>query len=128
MANTNIQKVFELILSTAVKNKLPQEELPETLYFISDMEFDCCADNAGLTNFEHAKKLFEDHGYQLPQVVFWNVQSRNQQQPVEMNEQGVILVSGCTPRLFSMVASGQFDPAVFMKEVLLSKRYEPICA
>ena len=92
------------------------------------MEFDCCADNAELTNFEHAKKLFEDHGYQLPQVVFWNVQSRNQQQPVEMNEQGVILVSGCTPRLFSMVASGQFDPAVFMKEVLLSKRYEPICA
>ncbi len=128
VANTNIQKVFELILSTAVKNKLPQEELPETLYFISDMEFDCCADDAELTNFEHAKKLFEDHGYKLPQVVFWNVQSRNQQQPVKMNEQGVILVSGCTPRLFSMVASGQFDPAVFMKEVLLSKRYEPICA
>ena len=84
--------------------------------------------NASRQNFEYAKKLFEDHGYKLPQVVFWNVQSRNQQQPVKMNEQGVILVSGCTPRLFSMVASGQFDPAVFMKEVLLSKRYEPICA
>ena len=115
-ANTNIQKVFELILSTAV------------LYFISDMEFDFCTRDAGMTNFEYAKKLFEDHGYKLPQVVFWNVQSRNQQQPVKMNEQGVILVSGCSPRVFSMVASGQFDPAVFMKEVLLSKRYEPICA
>ena len=127
-ANTNIQKVFELILSTAVKNKLPQEEMPETLYFISDMEFDYCTMDAGLTNFEYAKKLFEDHGYKLPQVVFWNVQSRNQQQPVKMNEQGVILVSGCTPRLFSMVASGQFDPVEMMKKVLLSKRYEPICA
>ena len=127
-ANTNIQKVFELIISTAVKNRLPQEEMPETLYFISDMEFDCCTDQAELTNFEYAKKLFEDHGYRLPQVVFWNVQSRNEQQPVRMNEQGVILVSGCTPRLFSMVASGEFDPAVFMKEVLLSDRYKPICA
>ena len=127
-ANTNIQKVFELILSTAVKNKLPQDELPETLYFISDMEFDCCADNAELTNFEHAKKLFEDHGYKLPQVVFWNVQSRNQQQPVSMNEQGVILISGCTPRIFSMVANGKFDPVLLMKEVLLSERYAPICA
>ena len=127
-ANTNIQKVFELILSTAVKNRLPQEEMPETLYFISDMEFDCCTDQAELTNFEYAKKLFEDHGYRLPQVVFWNVQSRNEQQPVRMNEQGVILVSGCTPRLFSMVAGGEFDPAVFMKEVLLSDRYKPICA
>lgn len=127
-ANTNIQKVFELILSTAVKNRLPQEELPETLYFISDMEFDCCADDAELTNFEHAKKLFEDHGYKLPQVVFWNVQSRNQQQPVSMNDQGVVLVSGCTPRIFSMVASGKFDPVLLMKEVLLSERYAPICA
>ena len=127
-ANTNIRKVFELILSTAVKNRLPQEDLPETLYFISDMEFDSCANDASLTNFEYAKKLYEAHGYQLPKVVFWNVQSRNQQQPVNMNELGVILVSGCTPRIFSMVASGKFDPIVLMKEILLSERYAPICA
>lgn len=127
-ANTDVQKVFELILSTAVKNRLPQEEMPKTLYVISDMEFDCCARNAELTSFEHAKKLFEDYGYRLPNVVFWNVQSRNRQQPVSMNEQGVILVSGCTPRIFSMVANGRFDPVLLMKEVLLSERYAPICA
>ena len=45
-----------------------------------------------------------------------------------MNDKGVILVSGCTPRIFSMVANGQFDPAAFMKEVLLSERYAPVCA
>lgn len=96
-ANTNIQKVYELILSAAVKNGLPQRDLPETLYFISDMEFDCCTCGASLTNFEYAKKLFEEHGYHLPAVVFWNVQSRNSQQPVRKNEEGVILVSGCPP-------------------------------
>ena len=128
VANTDIEKVFRLILSAAVKNALPQEELPETLYFISDMEFDGAVCNAETTNFEHAKKLFEDYGYKLPQVVFWNVQSRNRQQPVSMNEQGVILVSGCTPRIFSMVANGKFNPIELMKEVLLSDRYAPICA
>ena len=128
VANTSIQKVFELILSAAVKNKLPQEDLPETLYFISDMEFDWCTQDAGLTNFEYAKKLFEAHGYRLPKVVFWNVQSRNRQQPVSMNERGVILISGCTPRIFSMVAGGKFDPVLLMKEVLLSERYAPVCA
>ena len=127
-ANTNIRKVFELILSTAVKNRLPQEDLPETLYFISDMEFDSCANDAGLTNFEYAKKLFEAHGYRLPKVVFWNVQSRRRQQPVSMNEQGVTLISGCTPRIFSMAVNGKFDPAQLMKEVLLGERYAPICA
>ena len=128
VANTDIEKVFRLILSAAVKNALPQEELPVTLYFISDMEFDGAVRNAEVTNFEHAKKLFEDYGYKLPQVVFWNVQSRNRQQPVSMNEQGVILVSGCTPRIFSMVANGKFNPIELMKEVLLSDRYAPICA
>ena len=126
--NTNLQKVFELVLDTAVRNRLPQEELPETLYVISDMEFDSCAENAEMTNFAYAKKLFDDHGYRLPQVVFWNVQSRRRQQPVRMNEQGVILISGCTPRIFSMVANGQYDPVTLMREVLMSERYAPVCA
>lgn len=128
VADTNLQKVFELVLSAAVKNKLPQEELPKTIYIVSDMEFNCCSRDAGLTNFQYAMKLFDVHGYQLPQIVFWNVCSRNVQQPVKMNEQGVVLVSGCTPRLFSMIASGQYSPFDFMMSVLGSERYSPIAA
>lgn len=131
VANTNIQKVFELILNAAKKNNVPQAELPKRLYIISDMEFDYCADDANLTNFEYAKRLFEDAGYKLPEVVFWNVSSRNRQQPVSKNEQGVLLVSGCTPRLFSMMADGSLSdgaPYEFMMEVLMSERYEKIAA
>ena len=131
VANTNIQKVFELVLNAAKKNNVPQAELPKRLYIISDMEFDYCTDDANLTNFEHAKKLFEDAGYKLPEVVFWNVSSRNRQQPVTKNEQGVLLVSGCTPRLFSMIADGSISdmaPYEFMMEVLMSERYEKIAA
>jgi hypothetical protein len=131
VANTNIQKVFELILHTAKINNIPQEELPKRLYIISDMEFDYCAKGASLTNFEYAKKLFEDAGYKLPEVVFWNVASRNRQQPVTKNEQGVLLVSGCTPRLFKMMTDGKLSestPYEFMMEVLTSERYEKIAA
>lgn len=128
VANTDIQKVFELILNTAVNNHLPQEELPQKLYIISDMEFDCCIDNADSTNFEYAKKLFKEAGYTLPNLVFWNVQSRNLQQPVKKNEQGVALVSGCTPKLFDMVMSGELDPYTFMLEAVCSERYEKIAA
>ena len=128
IADTNIEAVFDLILSAAVKNRIPQEEMPAALYIISDMEFNSCVRNAGLTNFENAKRKYRAHGYKLPDVVFWNVQSRNRQQPVTMNEQGVALVSGCTPRLFSMVASGNIDPYSFMMEVLKSERYEKIAA
>ena len=128
IANTDIEKVFNLILSTAVKNKTVQSELPATIYIISDMEFDYCADNADLTNFENAKRAFAKNGYQLPTVVFWNVQSRNQQHPVTMNEQGVVLVSGCSPRVFSMIMSGNLSPYSFMLETLGAERYKKITA
>ena len=131
VANTNIQKVFELILNAAKKNKVPQAELPGRLYIISDMEFDYCTEDASLTNFEYAKKRFEKAGYTLPEIVFWNVASRNTQQPVTKNEQGVLLVSGFTPRLFSMIADGRISdstPYEFMLEVLMSERYEKISA
>jgi hypothetical protein len=128
VANTNIQRVFELILRTAVKHRMPQDEVPATLYIISDMEFDHCAEGAGLTNFEYAKRLFEKHGYALPRVVFWNVDSRHRQQPVTQNEQGVALVSGNTARIFEMLKTGTLSPYAFMMDVLGAERYRVIAA
>ena len=128
VANTDIQKVFELILNTAVKHNLPQSELPETLYIISDMEFDYCTDNAEITNFDYAKKIFSEHGYELPKIVFWDVDSRKFQQPVKQNEQGVILVSGTSPRIFEMLTNGKITPEEYMLSVLNSERYKNITA
>ena len=131
VADTNIEAVFDLVLSAAVNNNLPQAELPAKLIIISDMEFNACVKNAGTTNFNNAKAKFEVAGYKLPEVVFWNVASRNRQQPVTKNEQGVALVSGCTPRLFSQVVDGSLaamTPYEFMLDVLGGERYEKIAA
>ncbi len=128
IANTNLEAVFDLILNAAVKHHVPREELPAKLIIISDMEFDSCVDHASETNFKNAQKKFAAHGYRLPQILFWNVASRHRQQPVTQNEQGVALISGVTPRIFSMVAGGILSPYTFMMEVLRSKRYAPIAA
>ncbi len=128
VANTDLQQVFRLILNTAVAHNVPQSELPSTVYIVSDMEFDCCTDRADQTNFKYAEQLFAQHGYRLPRVVFWNVASRGRQQPVTQNEQGVALVSGCTPRLFSMVASGAVSPYAVMMDIVTSERYAKINA
>ena len=128
IASTNIQKVFELILDAAVNNHVPQKQLPKTIYIISDMEFNACTCDAGMTNFAYAKKIFANYGYRLPQVVFWNVASRNGHQPVTMNEQGIMLVSGCTLRIFSMVVGDKVTPYEFMMKVLTSGRYDCIAA
>lgn len=128
VANTNIQKVFELILSAALREHIPQKEMPSALYIITDMEFDRCAAGAEMTNFEYARQLFEKHGYTLPRVVFWNVESRNEQQPVAQNEQGVTLVSGASARVFQMLSANALTPEAFMRSVLDTERYKPIAA
>ena len=126
-SNTDLEKVFDLLLRTAVKNRVPQEEMPAKLYIISDMEFDCCS-HADMTNFRSAQKMFAAFGYVLPQVVFWNVQSRNRQQPVTKNEQGVCLVSGCNAQIFSMLKNDSLDPYQFMMQILTAERYAVIAA
>ena len=102
--------------------------MPATLYIVSDMEFDYCAKGADLTNFEYAKKIFAEAGYELPRVVFWNVASRTNQQPVTMNEQGVALVSGCSPRIFDMLSAGNLSPMGYMLDILGGSRYACIVA
>ena len=128
VANTNLEAVFDLVLNAAVKNRVSQEQLPAKLIIISDMEFDACVSNSSAVNFKNAQAKYEACGYKLPQIVFWNVASRNNQQPVTQNEQGVALVSGATPRIFSMVASSTLSPYTFMMEVLRSERYAKIAA
>lgn len=128
VANTNLEAVFDLILDAAVKNNVSREELPAKLIIISDMEFDRCVEDASVTNFKNAQMKYEAHGYKLPEIVFWNVASRNRQQPVTMNEQGVALISGVTPKIFSMVAGGNISPYTFMMEILQSERYSKIAA
>lgn len=128
IADTNLEAVFDLILKTALKNHISQAELPAKLIIISDMEFNSCVQNASESNFHNAKKLYAEKGYKLPEIIFWNVASRNKQQPVTMNEQGVALISGVTPRIFELVAGGRLSPYSLMLEVLESERYAKIAA
>ena len=127
-SNTNIEKTFDLILNTAVKNRLKQSDMPSRLIIVSDMEFDRGTNGSDLTNFESAKAKFEAAGYRLPQLVFWNVNSFNRQQPVTKNDRGVTLVSGMSPQIFAMLKEDNLNPYEFMMSVVSSARYEKVAA
>ena len=127
-SNTNIEKTFDLILNTAVKNRLKRGDMPSRIIIVSDMEFDCCANDSSMTNFENAGKKFESAGYKLPSLVFWNVNSFTRQQPVRKNEKGVVLVSGMSPSIFAMLKDDKLNPYEFMMKVIGSDRYRIIAA
>ena len=125
---TNIKAVFDLILKTAVDRNLPQEEMVSKLYIISDMEFDRADRSFGRqqeTLFETIRKEYRKKGYEMPNLVFWNVDARNTQFPVSINEHGVQLVSGCSPTLFQQIMEGK-NAYDLMVDILNSERYTPV--
>lgn len=91
--NTNIESVMiNAILETLIKNKIPKEECPKYVIIISDMEFDMCG-KGKKTNIEYWKKKYQVRGYDMPTVIFWNVDDRNNIFPATLDEK-VILISG----------------------------------
>lgn len=135
VANTNIEAVFDLILRTAVENEMQQEDLPQNVLILSDMEFDRCActntgycRNHNSTLFDAIAQKYAAHGYKLPRLVFWNLNSRTGTIPVKENDLGVALVSGFSVNIVNMVMSGKLDPFECLLDVLNAERYAPIDA
>lgn len=124
IANTNIRKVFQLILKTAIDNKLKQEDLPKQILIISDMEFDEGVDYRN-NPIEESQVEYEKYGYKVPKLIFWNVCSRTNTIPVKENELGVYLLSSFSPNVLSMLESGDLDPLKSLfKE--LDKKYTEV--
>lgn len=121
VANTDIGKVYELLLSVALNANVQEAEMIERVLIISDMEFDSCAEGVGASTFEYWKTKFGEAGYELPEIVFWNVAARGTRLPVTMNESGVKLVSGASANIFASVVANDLKvvtPYEFMLQVL----------
>lgn len=120
--NTNIQSAFDLILQSAVKNNLSQEDLPQMVLILSDMEFDRCGGRR--TNFELIEQTFARAGYKRPQLVFWNLNGREGNMPVTIHDSGTALVSGFSPAIMkSLLAAKSMSPEQIMLDTVMIDRY-----
>jgi hypothetical protein len=122
--NTNLVKAMDKILKTAVEGQVPQEEMPEVLLIMSDMQFDACAkfDDSAM---QMIARKFEAAGYALPKIVFWNLNAHDNV-PVKHNASGVALVSGFSPAIMVSVLGGdteQFTPYAIMMKTIGNDRY-----
>lgn len=150
--NTDLIKVFELILDTAIHYSVPEEDMLKKIYIVSDMEFDSATKlnpndlnvvsdryeyswgrgsgrsmERSATNYQTIKQMYEKAGYQIPMLVFWNVDSRHDQSPITISDNGVLLVSGCSPTIFKNLMNSKITNAVdMMLEVLNGERYSKI--
>eukprot|EP00210_Caulerpa_lentillifera_P008934 g8525.t1 len=110
--NTNVERVFDLILERALKHNLPKESMIGRLFIFSDMQFEQASED-GKTNFEAAKSKFNNAGYDLPQIVFWNLCAYNaftgNTVPVVKYEENTALISGFSGQLLKLFMEGNED-------------------
>ena len=139
--NTNIEAVFDMLLSTAMKQGVKPEDMPTRVYIFSDMEFDQCVTSGTVdtnhwgnrgrlvgsrginTLFESMKAKWARYGYKMPSCVFWNLDARNNNIPAIGD--GFSYVSGFSPTMISCILSGK-DGLDLILEKLDSERYTQI--
>lgn len=125
--NTDLNKAFELILHRAIVHNITPEEMVQTLFVYSDMQFDEACGHQ--TNFHAAQNAFQKEGYKLPKLVFWNL-AGSSTVPVTQDEEGAALVSGFSGQLLKLFMGGsseleKFTPFTVMKEVFSAEKYDP---
>lgn len=125
--NTNLESALSKILQTAIDYKVPSEEVPKSLIIISDMEIDRCETSKDWSFYDYMKSEYADYGYEIPNIVFWNVESRHDIFHADKSRKGVQLVSGQSASTFKnlMGAIGK-TPLEFMYSVINSERYSMI--
>lgn len=142
--NTNIEAVFDLLLDTAKRNHCSQDDLPQNVVIISDMEFDSAAGGNSyydfhMNNWAHtpgitranAETVMEDiarkwaqSGYKMPHLIYWNVDARQNNIPM-LGNGPISYVSGFSPSIFQTILTGKTGYDLMM-EVLNGKRYSVI--
>lgn len=143
--NTNIEAAFDMLLNTAIRNHLPQSEMPQNVIIISDMEFDAATwdntmgwfyssnrrHNGSSMNSANAETVMEgvarkwaQHNYLCPKVIYWNVNARNDNIPA-LGINRISYVSGFSPSIFESILSGK-DGIDLMLAKIDSVRYAPI--
>lgn len=124
--NTDIQKAFETVLASAKKHAVPEELMPTMILILSDMEFDHCGSSRmSMSAMNMISSQYQQSGYTMPKIVFWNLNARPGNVPVTVDQHGVSLVSGFSPSIMtSLLSNEDFTPLSIMLETVNRSRYD----
>lgn len=125
--NTNLSEAFRVILERAKAARIPENQMPEKIILISDMQFDAADTTYGVNSFNAMKTMYREAGYRIPEVVFWNVQGLSKSFPVTADDQGVCMVSGFSQNILNQILGAPVkNPMQVMQDTLNGERYQQV--
>ena len=114
--NTDFEQAYRHILRLAKKHNVVKDSMPSMLLVLSDMQFD--DSQRGMKHFNHMKEEYEKCGYDLPKIVFWNLDAHFGT-PAQCSDDSVAMVSGFSPSIMKAVLNAEeFNPVSVMMEAL----------
>lgn len=138
-SNTDLTRTFDMLLWYADRPDTKEEDIPETIVVISDMEIDymtCTEGNSpwnsgwdnetAKTEMDKVRKKWVEHGHKMPRLVYWNVQSRDN--TILDNGPAVSFVSGMSPSIFECIITGKNGYDLMIEKLVNSGRYDNIHA
>lgn len=124
--STKLDNVFKTILTNAKMYKLTQEQLPEGIIIVSDMQFDEAFDDPEDSVFQAIQKNFEESGYKMPSIIFWNV-STAEALPICIDDKNTTILSGWNQNTLQyLLECKKISPESILDSVLNSERYKSI--
>lgn len=124
--STNLHSAFDEILRVATTHKVAAKDMPAYVLILSDMQFNQCVENDD-SAMGMIKRKYAEAGYDVPNVIFWNLQANEGQSPVKFDESGTALISGFSPAIMQSVLSATaIDPVSIMLATVNSERYASI--
>jgi hypothetical protein len=140
--NTDLAAVFDLLLKTAKQPGVRKSDIPKIITVISDMEVDCMTGSWSYwssskptgrwtqestpTEMEKIRQKWAAEGYELPHLVYWNVNARNDN--ILDAGPNVTFVSGASPTIFKSVMTGKSAWDLMLDVLIGSGRYEAVTA
>ena len=106
--NTNFQAVFDLIFENARKENLEADKMPSIIFCFSDMEFDEAHEGNWKTDLELVRAKYTKAGYEVPTIVFWNLDDTDSK-PASFEEPGVVMLSGFSAGMLKAFLEFQLD-------------------
>ena len=126
VSNTNIEKVFDLILNAAVENNLKPEEMVKKIIVVSDMQFDAGVNKVKENFTNHLREKFNSKGYELPELIYWDASPfYSNTYHALAKDQNVALVSGASPSIYKQILSNEIKtPYETMLDILNDKIFD----
>jgi len=108
--STNIQLAVRTLLDIGKKYNLEKDKMPKTLAIFSDMQFNCGDSSwTNKTSYENIKKDFENYGYEVPHIIFWNLRENTPGYQVLTDTPNSTMLSGYSTRMLDLFLTSKLE-------------------